>query len=154
MDPLTILATIKAAQTTIKTAISIGKDVGAIAKDLSDLMHGVAKITQAAAQPKGWKTKGSAEARAIEAYTAKMEAMDIEAKVKGMIIGEYGLNAWDDLQRQVIISRKQMKAEAEQKAKEQEAMLEVMLLIALVLILISVFGFVIYAAFKFRQAYI
>jgi hypothetical protein len=151
MDPLTILAAIKTAHSTIKASVEIGRELSSVAGTLSDLMNGVGQLTKIAHQPKGWRTKGSAEAQAIEAYTAKMEALDIEAKVKSMIISEYGLNAWDDIQRNVIFIRKQMKAEAEQEAKDREAMIETLAVIFLVVILIGILGFLLYSVFILRR---
>jgi hypothetical protein len=59
MDPLTVLATIKATAATVKTAIGVGKELVSVAKELSDIMNGVAHLTQIAAQPKGWRKGGS-----------------------------------------------------------------------------------------------
>ena len=39
MDPLTVLATAKAAAAGISTALKLGKDVSAIVKDMSTLMR-------------------------------------------------------------------------------------------------------------------
>ncbi len=151
MDPLTILASIKAAHTTIKTAIQVGKELHHIAKDLSDLMNGVAKLTQESVQPTGWRTKGSAEARAIEAYTAKMEAQSMQADVRNAIVGQYGLKAWDQIQRDVIQIRKEMKRQAAIDYANRMRMIEVGLTIGIIFILVSIVIWIFYFALTYRH---
>ena len=151
MDPLTILASIKAAHSTIKTAIAVGKELHHIAKDLSDLMNGVAKLTQESVSPSGWKTKGSAEARAIEAYSAKMEAQQLEADIRNAIVGKYGLKAWDSIQRNVIIIRKEMKRQAAIEYAKRIALIEACLTGGIVVILMSIVVWILYLAVTYRH---
>ena len=122
MDPLTLLATAKAAHSAIKTAISLGKDIQSTAKDLSSLWSSVAGLTQAAAEPpkKGWLNAGSAEAQALEIFAAKKEAEQLQRDIQNYIVGEWGLSAWDSIQREVVHIRKQSKEAALKAQREQE----------------------------------
>jgi len=137
MDPLTVLATIKATAATVKTAIGVGKELVSVAKELSDIMNGVAHLTQIAAQPKGWRKGGSAEAQAMQAFAAKMEAEKIEREVKSQIVQVYGVRAWEQIQRDVVRIRKEMKIAAIERAERIEYMIEVGFTIALALILLA-----------------
>jgi hypothetical protein len=113
MDPLTILASIKAANEGIKQSIALGRDIMDTAKQLSDIMQGVADLTKLTVDPpKGFGSHGSAEEIALKAFQAKKEAEEIFATYKNQVIAEHGINEWEKLQRQIIDTRKRLKAEA------------------------------------------
>ena len=150
MDPLTVLATIKATAATVKTAIGVGKELVSVAKELSDIMNGVAHLTQIAAQPKGWRKGGSAEARAIEAFAAKMEAEQIERDVKSQIVQVYGVRAWEQIQRDVVRIRKEMKIAAIERAEQIEYMIEVGFTIVLSMILLAMVVWAIWFAIHYN----
>jgi hypothetical protein len=126
MDPLTLLATAKAAHSAIKTAISLGKDIQSTAKDLSSLWSSVAGLTKAASEPpkKGWVNAGSAEAQALEIFAAKKEAEQLQLDIQNYIVGEWGLFAWESIQREVVRIRKQQKEAALKAQKEREEMMD------------------------------
>lgn len=125
MDPLTILAVAQTAYSGLKAGIAAGKEIRSMAKDLSDLWGSLAKLTQLdAEQPK--KTifnRKNAEQIAIERYTAKAEAQELALKAKNMFVGQYGLAAWDTVQREVINIRKEIERERwEEERKQAEKM--------------------------------
>lgn len=123
MDPLTVLALAQTAYAGLKAGIAAGKEIQHMAKDLSDLWGSLAKLTQLAADPpkKTIFNRKTAEQIAIERYTAKAEAQELAAKARNMFIGQYGLSAWDQVQREVISIRKEIERERYMAEKERQA---------------------------------
>lgn len=126
MDPLTVLALAQTAFAGLKAGIAAGKEIQHVAKDLSDLWGSLAKLTQIAAEPprKSIFSNKSPEQIAIERYTAKAEAQDLTAKAKNMFVGQFGLSAWDQVQREVINIRKEIEREKYAAEKARAAKLE------------------------------
>lgn len=138
MDPLTILAGLKATHEAIKVAVKLGKDITSTAKDISSLMGDVAKLTQIASAPKGWKTKGSAEEQALVAFTARKEAEDIQRQVQSQIVSTYGMAAWEGIVKEVAKIKKAQQEEAIRIRDRNEMILDYVL-IAMVIVFASVF---------------
>jgi inorganic triphosphatase YgiF len=113
MDPLTVLALAQTAFSGLKAGIAAGKEIQHVAKDLSELWGNLAKLTQIAAEPSkpSLFSRKTAEQIAIERFTAKAEAQDLAAKAKNMFVGQFGLAAWDQVQREVINIRKEIERE-------------------------------------------
>jgi len=126
VDPLTVLALAQTAFAGLKAGIAAGKEIQHVAKDLSDLWGSLAKLTQIAAEPprKSLFSSKSPEQIAIERYTAKAEAQDLTAKAKNMFVGQFGLAAWDQVQREVINIRKEIEREKYMAEKARAAKLE------------------------------
>ena len=126
MDPLTVLALAQTAFAGLKAGIAAGKEIQHVAKDLSDLWGSLAKLTQIAAEPprKAFFSSKSPEQIAIERYTAKAEAQDLTAKAKNMFVGQFGLSAWDQVQREVINIRKEIEREKYVAEKARAAKIE------------------------------
>ena len=146
MDPLTILAGLKATHEAIKLAVKLGKDVTATAKDISSLMGDVAKLTQIAAAPKGWKTKGSAEEQAIVAFTARKEAEDIQRQVQSQIVSAYGMAAWEGIVREVAKIKKAQQEEAVRIRNRNELILDYVLVFLIVVFAALFLGLIGYVA--------
>lgn len=146
MDPLTILAGLKATHEAIKLAVKLGKDVTATAKDISSLMGDVAKLTQIAAAPKGWKTKGSAEEQAIVAFTARKEAEDIQRQVQSQIVSVYGMAAWEGIVREVAKIKKAQQEEAVRIRNRNELILDYVLVFLIVVFAALFLGLIGYVA--------
>lgn len=126
MDPLTILAAAQAAYAGIQAGIATGKEIQGMAADLSELWGSLAKLTQIAAEPpkKSIFNNKTAEQIAIERYTARAEAQDLAAKAKNMFVGQFGLSAWDQVQREVINIRKEIEREKYAAEKARATKLE------------------------------
>lgn len=120
MDPLTVLATAKAAAAGISTALKLGKDVTAIVKDMSTLMKAEGDLARLAADPpRGWGQKESAEEIALKAFTAKREAEQMRNTVKNEIVAQYGITAWEQIQQEITRIRKAQKEAARKQAEER-----------------------------------
>jgi hypothetical protein len=144
MDPLTILAGAQAAYAAIQAGIAAGKEIQGMAADLSELWGNLAKLTQIAADPPSTNifSRKTAEQIAIERYTAKAEAQDLALKAKNMFVGQFGLAAWDQVQREVINIRKEIERqrweEERQRAKRLEEIKEAGIVSVIVLFLLSI----------------
>ena len=126
MDPLTILAAAQAAYAGIQAGIAAGKEIQGMAADLSELWGSLAKLTQLSAEKPATNifNKKSAEQIAIERYTARAEAQDLALKAKNMFVGQFGLAAWDQVQREVINIRKEIERQKWEEERERAARLE------------------------------
>lgn len=126
MDPLTVLALAQTAFAGLKAGIAAGKEIQHMAKDLSDLWGSLAKLTQIAAEPPKPSvfSRKTAEQIAVERYTARAEAQDLAAKAKNMFVGQFGLAAWDQVQREVINIRKEIEREKYMAEKARAAKIE------------------------------
>jgi hypothetical protein len=120
MDPFTILATAKAATEGIKKAIAIGKDFHEIIKDMSALMKAEGDLAKLAADPpRGWGQANSAEEIAMQAVSARKQVETMTAQIKNEFMAQYGMNAWDEVLKEIIKVRKQQKEAALKAAQER-----------------------------------
>jgi hypothetical protein len=126
MDPLTVLAAAQAAYAGIQAGIAAGKEIQGMAADLSELWGNLAKLTQIAAEPpkKTFFNDKTAEQVAIERYTAKAQANDLAIKARNLFVSQFGLAAWDQVQREVINIRKEIERQKWAEEKERAAKLE------------------------------
>lgn len=107
MDPLTVLAAAKTAAAAAKTAIQVGKDIGAVVAEYNALINARSNLARlAATPPRGWGQKESAEQIAMRAFAAKKEAEEMENEIRNYIVSEWGLTAWDQIQREIAAIRK------------------------------------------------
>ena len=128
MDPVSLLAAASTAYAAIKQGIAIGKELNALAHDLSKLWESVGKLTQLAAEPPKsvFRNQQSYEAKAMELYAAKAKAHEMALEVRGVFIRQYGLDAWDSIQRTVAELRRQAaiaRAEEEQRIAYRNEMI-------------------------------
>jgi len=148
VDPLTILAAAQAAYGALQAGIAAGKEIQSMAADLSDLWGSVAKLTHISAETPRISvfSKKSAEQIAMERYAAKAEAQDLALRAKNMFVGQYGLAAWDQVQKEVINIRKEIekqrwedkKAQAERAEELKEAGVVFMIVMATLAVMLLV----------------
>jgi hypothetical protein len=126
MDPLTLLAAAQAAYAGIQAGIAAGKEIQGMAQDLSDLWGSVASLTHISAEKPTTNifSKKSAEQIAMERYAAKAEAQSLAEKAKNMFIGQFGLAAWDQVQREVINIRKEIERQKWEEERASAARME------------------------------
>ena len=134
MDPFTILAIAKGSYEAIKGGIKIGKEIQGMLSDVSKLWGSCAQLARLAADPPKPKlfSKQSAEQLAIDAFTAKQEAIKYSAEIKNLFLAEYGLTAWDEIQREIIKIKKEQKAAALKAKQEAEQFIDDIILVGIV----------------------
>jgi hypothetical protein len=119
MDPMAILLGAKTAFEAIKVGVQYGKELHGMVGDVTKLLGAVNDLTRISANPQpGWFDEKSAEQLALDAFMAKKEAEDMQEQVKNLVLATYGVQAWDQIQREIIRIRKEQKAAAIQAAEE------------------------------------
>jgi hypothetical protein len=120
MDPLTLLAMAKTAATGARAAIAAGKEIAAVVSEYNKLNSAQNDLARIAANPpRGWGQKESAEEIAMKAFSAKKEAEQLETEIRNYIISEWGLTAWDQIQKEISTIRKAQKEAALRRAQEE-----------------------------------
>jgi hypothetical protein len=125
-DPITIGAALSAANVAfngLKSMISTGREIQDCAGQLSKWASAMSDITylesKAKEKPSLWKTmRGSVEAEALEAFTAKKQADHLRSELKSYISMYWGPSHWEELIRLEGQIRKERK---EQLYRKQEA---------------------------------
>lgn len=114
-------------------------------------MNGVADLSRLEhEQPRGWSKKKSAEQLALEAFAARKEAERLQYEVRGFIVSNYGLPAWDSIQADIIRIRKEQAEARRIKLIRRAEQVELGLAVTFILIAISIIGWVISLLF-FQQ---
>jgi geranylgeranyl pyrophosphate synthase len=120
----------------IKTGVKLGKDMQSLGKDLGKLFTAIddAKNTHAQAS----KGKGSGQEKALETYIAAVQARDLEAQLRDIIIDARGFKGWNELQ---AIRAMVMKTEREGKYKAIQRYNKIMNIVGIgIAVLITVLG--------------
>jgi hypothetical protein len=144
IDPFTALSVASAAVSNIQKLLSAGKDAsGAIAKfagAVSDINYAAEK----AKNPSIWKSlTGSAEAEAVEIFTAQKKVQQLRKDVETMLgytYGEKGLTEYKEILRTV---RKQREETAYRKEQIKETI--IMWVFGIVVFILGLSGLVLFA---------
>ena len=134
MDPATIALVFGAAKTAftaIQQGIKFGKDIQSMCGDVAKLYGSVAQLTQAAADPPKPKlfSKVTAEEIAMDIVQKRKQAEEWAEQVKNEFVAVYGLKGWEEVQREIIRVRKEIRAQQEQRRREIEQMKKDVLLL-------------------------
>lgn len=121
MDPFTILAGATAIYNGIKSAVDQGQDVMETAHKVGHLMSEVAKVVQLVSNPhkkKLFQSQAEFEADAMKLYSAKQKALKLQADARNLFVSQYGIAAWDSVQRKVIELRKEAARQAQEEYEQ------------------------------------
>jgi hypothetical protein len=136
MDPITALTVATAAYNTIKKGFQVGKEVESMAGDLGRWMNAINAVKTSHSKAKG-RRFGSVEEEALETFAAKKKAEQMENDLRNFIVGQYGVNAWQDIVRiQADLRKKQKEAEL-LAAKKRDELIYNLFIIGLVVLFIS-----------------
>ena len=105
IDPITLSAAVTGATTAynaIKKAITVGKEIEDMSSELGRWMSAVSdvdNIQKNANNPSALDKlfNGSVEQVALESFSAKKKLAKQREELRNFLIGNYGLQAWDDL---------------------------------------------------------
>ena len=117
MDTITAIGIATTAYSAIKKGFEVGKEVESMAGDLGRWMNAINAVKTSHSKAKG-RRFGSVEEEALETFAAKKKAEQMENDLRNFIVGQYGVNAWQDIIRIQGDLRKKQK-EAEQLAAQQ-----------------------------------
>jgi len=119
IDPISAIAAAKVAYETIKKGFQIGKDVESMAGDIGRWMNAINDVKESHNKAKS-RRFGSVEEEALETFAAKKQAEKMEDELRNFIIGNYGLNGWNDIIRIQAQLRKKKLEEKRQRQQQVE----------------------------------
>ena len=120
MDPITAIGIASTAYSAIKKGFEVGKEVESMAGDLGRWMNAINAVKTSHSKAKG-RRFGSVEEEALETFAAKKKAEQMENDLRNFIVGQYGVNAWQDIIRiQADLRKKQKEAEILAAQKRDE----------------------------------
>jgi hypothetical protein len=130
IDPITLSAAVTGATTAynaIKKAISVGKEIEDMSSELGRWMSAVSDVDNVHRNANSPSTfdklfNGSIEQVAIESFSAKKKLAKQREELRNFLIGNYGLQAWDDLIKEEGKIRK-ARQEAIYAKEEQQRMI-------------------------------
>ena len=136
MDPITAIGIATTAYSAIKKGFEVGKEVESMAGDLGRWMNAINAVKTSHSKAKG-RRFGSVEEEALETFAAKKKAEQMENDLRNFIVGQYGVNAWQDIIRIQAELRKKQKEEAIRLAKERDELIYNMFMIGLIVLFIG-----------------
>jgi hypothetical protein len=118
IDPLTALAVASTAVSQIQQLMGAGRDASAALSKFAGAVSDVNYAAEKAKNPSIWKTlTGSAEAEAIEIFTAQKKIHQMRSDVETMIRFSYGPNGLDEY-KEIIRTVKQQRQKTLYKQQE------------------------------------
>ena len=118
IDPLTALSVASTAVSQIQQLMSAGRDASSALAKFAGAVSDVNYAAEKAKNPSVWKSlTGSAEAEAVEIFTAQKKIQEMRNQVEqmiGYVYGEKGLNEYKETLRRV----KQQRQETQYKRAE------------------------------------
>jgi len=130
IDPITLSAAVTGATTAynaIKKAVMVGKEIEDMSSELGRWMSAVSDVDNVHRNANSPSTfdklfNGSIEQVAIESFSAKKKLAKQREELRNFLIGNYGLQAWDDLIKEEGRIRK-ARQEAIYAKEEQQRMI-------------------------------
>jgi hypothetical protein len=120
MDPITAITVATTAYNTIKKGIQVGKEIESMSGDLGRWMNAISAVKTSHSKAKG-RRFGSVEEEALETFAAKKKAEQMENELRNFVIGQHGMNAWQEIIRiQGELRKKQKEAEILAAQKRDE----------------------------------
>ena len=136
MDPITAIGIATTAYSAIKKGFEVGKEVESMAGDLGRWMNAIHAVKNEHNKAKG-RRFGSVEEEALETFAAKKKAEQMENELRNFIIGQYGVNAWQEIIRiQGELRKKQKQAEI-LAAQKRDELIYTLCMLGLIVLFIS-----------------
>ena len=136
MDPITAIGIATTAYSAIKKGFQVGKEVESMAGDLGRWMNAINAVKTEHSKAKG-RRFGSVEEEALETFAAKKKAEQMENELRNFIVGQYGMNAWQDIIRIQADLRKKQKEEELLAAQKRDELIYNLFIIGLVVLFVS-----------------
>ena len=156
VDPVTAMATASAAFGAIKKGFAIGRDIEAMASDLSRWMGALSDLDQAekeAKNPPIFKKLFSGktvEQEAIEIFASKKKAQAQRQELQQWIQYTMGQSHWDELIRMEGRIRKQRQETLYRQRERRRKFVEV---VSIMFFVIAVFAFILFLIWLLIQLY-
>lgn len=123
MDPVSAFAIATSAYQAIRKGFQIGKEVESMAGDIGKWMNAINNIKDGHDKAKS-RRFGSVEEEALETFAIKKKAEKMEEELRNFIIGNYGLNGWNEIIRIQAQIRKERLAEKKRREEELQQIIE------------------------------
>ena len=136
MDPITAIGIASTAYSAIKKGFEVGKEVESMAGDLGRWMNAINAVKTSHSKAKG-RRFGSVEEEALETFAAKKKAEQMENDLRNFIVGQYGVNAWQDIIRIQADLRKKQKEEELRLAAARDEFIYNATIVGLIILFIS-----------------
>lgn len=137
MEPTSVLLAATTAFSALKKGFAVAKDIESMAGDIGRWMNAVNDLEEH--HKKERKKYGSIEAEALETWAALRKAKAQEEELRLFIIGNYGMDAWQQIIRMQGRIRKQRAEEAKRRKQQRE---DILIWSGVVAIVILVFLFI------------
>ena len=154
MDPVTAMATASAAFGAIKKGFAIGRDIEAMASDLSRWMGALSDLDQAEKEAKnppifkklfGGKT---VEQEAIEIFASKKKAQAQRQELQQWIQYTMGQSHWDELIRMEGRIRKQRQETLYRQRERRRKFIEI---VSIIIFILAVAAFIFFIVWLYVQ---
>ncbi len=154
VDPVTAMATASAAFGAIKKGFAIGRDIEAMASDLSRWMGALSDLDQAEKEAKnppifkklfGGKT---VEQEAIEIFASKKKAQAQRQELQQWIQYTMGQSHWDELIRMEGRIRKQRQETLYRQRERRRKFVEI---VSIMFFVLAVFAFILFLIWLYIQ---
>ena len=136
MDPITAIGIASTAYSAIKKGFEVGKEVESMAGDLGRWMNAINAVKTSHSKAKG-RRFGSVEEEALETFAAKKKAEQMENELRNFIVGQYGVNAWQDIIRIQADLRKKQKEEELRLAAARDEFIYNATIVGIIILFIS-----------------
>jgi len=123
MDPVSAFAIATSAYQAIRKGFQIGKEVESMAGDIGKWMNAINNIKDGHDKAKS-RRFGSVEEEALETFAIKKKAEKMEDELRNFIIGNYGLNGWNEIIRIQAHIRKERLAEKKRREEQIQQIVE------------------------------
>jgi hypothetical protein len=127
MDPVSAFAIATSAYQAIRKGFQVGKEIESMAGDIGRYMNALNNIKEGHDKAKG-RRFGSVEEEALETFAIKKKAEKMEEELRNFIIGNYGINGWNDILRIQAQLRKERLEEKRRREQQVEKVLEWMMI--------------------------
>lgn len=127
MDPVSAFAIATSAYQAIRKGFQVGKEIESMAGDIGKYMNALNNIKEGHDKAKG-RRFGSVEEEALETFAIKKKAEKMEDELRNFIIGNYGINGWNDILRIQAQLRKERLEEKKRREQRVEKILEWMMI--------------------------
>lgn len=123
MDPVSAFAIATSAYQAIRKGFQIGKEVESMAGDIGKWMNAINNIKDGHDKAKS-RRFGSVEEEALETFAIKKKAEKMEEELRNFIIGNYGLNGWNEIIKIQAQIRKERLAEKKRREEQIQQIVE------------------------------
>lgn len=136
MDPITAITVATTAYNTIKKGIQVGKEIESMSGDLGRWMNAISAVKTSHSKAKG-RRFGSVEEEALETFAAKKKAEQMENELRNFVIGQHGMNAWQEIIRIQGELRKKQKETEILAAQKRDELIYNLFIIGLIVLFVS-----------------